>query len=47
MLLVAVLACLTTRTPAAAADPEANKLLIRSYIEEMCNKHQPCATYCR
>src|SRR6516165_1852866 len=43
ILVIAVLACLTTRASATAADLEANKLLIRSYIEEMWNKHQPCA----
>ena len=43
VLLVAVLACLAMGTPAGAADPEANKLLIRAYIEEMWNKHQPSA----
>ena len=43
VLVIAVLACLTTRASATAADLEANKLLIRSYIEEMWNKHKPCA----
>jgi len=43
ILVIAVLACLTTRASATAADLEANKLLIRSYIEEMWNKHQPSA----
>ena len=43
VLVIAVLACLTTRASATAADLEANKLLIRSYIEEMWNKHQPSA----
>ena len=43
ILVVAVLACLTTRASATAADLEANKLLVRSYIEEMWNKHQPSA----
>jgi steroid delta-isomerase-like uncharacterized protein len=42
-LVIAVLACLTARASATAADLEANKLLIRSYIEEMWNKHQPSA----
>ncbi len=42
-LTIAVLACLATGAPAAAADVEANKALIRSYIEEMWNKHQPSA----
>jgi hypothetical protein len=40
-LMMAVLMCLATRAPAAAADLEANKLLIRGYIEEVFNKHQP------
>lgn len=43
ILLIAALACLATRALAAAADTEANKLLIRSYIEEMWNKHEPSA----
>jgi steroid delta-isomerase-like uncharacterized protein len=43
ILVIAVLACLTTPSPTAADDQEANKLLIRSYIEEMWNKHQPSA----
>ena len=43
ILVIAVLACLTTRASATAADLEANKLLVRSYIEEMWNKHQPSA----
>jgi predicted ester cyclase len=30
--------------PARAADTEANKLLIRGYIEEVFNKHQPEAS---
>jgi len=38
-LAIAMFACLAIRAPAAAADPEANKALIRSYIEEMWNKH--------
>ena len=42
-LAIALLACLATDAPAAAADTEANKALIRSYIEEMWNKHQPSA----
>jgi steroid delta-isomerase-like uncharacterized protein len=37
-----LLAGVATSTP-AAADPEANKLLIRTYLEEMWNKHQPAA----
>ena len=40
---IAILACLAAHAPAAAADQEANKLLIRSYLEEMWNKHQPSA----
>ncbi len=43
ILVIAALASLATSAPAAAADPEANKLLIRSYIGEMWNKHQPSA----
>jgi predicted ester cyclase len=42
-LAIALLACLATEGPAAAADTEANKALIRSYYEEMWNKHQPSA----
>lgn len=44
-LAISLLACLATGAPAAAADPdtEANKALIRSYYEEMWNKHQPSA----
>jgi predicted ester cyclase len=38
---IALLACLATGGPAAAADPEANKALIRGCYEEMWNKHQP------
>ena len=41
-LAIAILACLATH--AAAADLEANKLLIRGYIEEVFNKHQPEAS---
>src|SRR5262245_10442896 len=33
-------------THAAAADQEANKALIRSYYEEVVNKHQPEASDC-
>ena len=44
ILVIAVLACLTTPSPAPAADLEANKLLIRGYIEEVWNKHQPAAS---
>jgi predicted ester cyclase len=42
---IAVLACLATGAPAAAAgaDTEANKALIHSYIEEVFSKHQPSA----
>ena len=43
-LAIAILACLATH--AAAADQEANKALIRSYIEEVFNKHQPSAADC-
>ena len=42
IVLIAILACLATR--ASAGDLEANKLLIRGYIEEVFNKHQPAAT---
>src|SRR5271156_3288136 len=41
---IALLACLATGAPAAAADLEANKLLIRGYIEEVWNMHQPAAS---
>jgi predicted ester cyclase len=44
ILVIAVLACLATGAPVAAADPEANKALIRGYIEEVWNKHQPAAS---
>jgi predicted ester cyclase len=44
IVVVAVLACLATGAPAAAADLEANKLLIRSYYEEVFNKRQPAAS---
>ena len=43
ILAIAVLACVATGVPAAAADGEANKALIRGYLEEMWNKHQPSA----
>jgi steroid delta-isomerase-like uncharacterized protein len=43
IVLIAILACLATRAPAAAADLEANKLLIRNFYEEVFNKHQPAA----
>jgi predicted ester cyclase len=42
-LAIVVLTCLAAHAPAAAADQEANKALIRSYIEEMWNQHQPSA----
>jgi predicted ester cyclase len=45
-LAIAVFACLATGAPAAAAETEANKALIRSYYEEMWNKHQPSAADC-
>ena len=41
---IAVLASFAAHASAATADPEANKLLIRSYYEEVFNKHQPAAT---
>jgi steroid delta-isomerase-like uncharacterized protein len=44
IVLIAIIACLATRAPASAADLEANKLLIRGYIEEVFNKHQPAAS---
>jgi steroid delta-isomerase-like uncharacterized protein len=44
IVVIAILACLATRAPAAAADLEANKLLVRGYIEEVFNKHQPEAS---
>jgi steroid delta-isomerase-like uncharacterized protein len=37
---IVLFACLATGSPAAAADLEANKLLVRGYIEEVFNKHQ-------
>jgi steroid delta-isomerase-like uncharacterized protein len=43
IVLIAIIACLATRAPASAADLEANKLVIRGYIEEVVNKHQPAA----
>ena len=43
IVLIAILACLAARAPASAADLEANKLLVRGYIEEVVNKHQPAA----
>lgn len=42
-LAIALLACLATGARAAAAETEANKALIRSYYEEVWNKHQPSA----
>jgi predicted ester cyclase len=41
---IAILACLAAHAPAAAADQEANKALIRGYYEEVLNKHQPEAS---
>ena len=41
IVLIAILACLATRV--SAADLEANKLLVRSYYEEVFNKRQPAA----
>jgi predicted SnoaL-like aldol condensation-catalyzing enzyme len=41
---IAVFAYLATPAPGSAADLEANKLLIRSYLEEVFNKHQPAAS---
>jgi len=42
---IAVLICLATLARPASANSEANKLLYRSYIEEMMwNKRQPAAT---
>ena len=41
-LAIITVACLAT-SAAAAADLEANKLVIRSYIDEVVNKHQPSA----
>ena len=43
-LAIVVLACLAASAPAAAADQEANKALIRNYYEEVFNKHQPKAS---
>ena len=43
-LAIVVLTCLAAHAPAAAADLEANKLLIRDYYEEVFNKHQPEAS---
>ena len=39
-LVIVVLTCLAAHAAAAAADLEANKLLIRDYYEEVYNKHQ-------
>lgn len=44
IVVIAVLACLATGAPAAATDLEANKALVRGYIEEVFNKHQPEAS---
>ena len=44
IVVIAVLACLAARAPAAAAGLEANKLLIRSFYEEVFNKRQPAAS---
>ena len=44
IVVIAVFAYLATRIPASAADLEANKLLIRGYVEEVFNKHQPAAS---
>lgn len=43
-LAIVVLTCLAARVPAATADLEANKLLVRGYIQEVFNKHQPEAS---
>jgi predicted ester cyclase len=43
IVVIAIIACLATRAPASAAGLEANKLLVRSYYEEVYNKHQPAA----
>ena len=43
-LAIITVACLATPASAAAADLEANKLLIRSYYEEVINKRQLAAT---
>jgi steroid delta-isomerase-like uncharacterized protein len=40
---IAVFVCLAARTPASATDLEANKLLVRGYIEEVVNRHHPAA----
>jgi predicted ester cyclase len=44
IVVIAVLACLAARAPAAAGGLEANKLLIRSFYEEAFNKHCPAAS---
>jgi predicted ester cyclase len=44
IVVIAAFACLATRAPASAADLEANKSLVRGYIEEVFNKHQPEAS---
>jgi predicted ester cyclase len=43
-LAIVVLTCFAAHAPAAAADLEANKALIRDYYEEVVNKHQPEAS---
>jgi predicted ester cyclase len=45
-LAIVVLTCLGAHAAAAATDLEANKLLIRSYYDEVYNKHQPEASDC-
>jgi predicted ester cyclase len=42
-LAIITVACLVTHASAAAADLEANKSVIRGYIDEVVNKHQPSA----
>jgi predicted ester cyclase len=44
IVVIAAFAFIATPAPASAADLEANKLLIRGYIEEVFNKHQPEAS---
>jgi predicted ester cyclase len=46
IVVTALIACLAARAPAAAGGLEANKLLIRGYIDEVINKHQPSAASC-
>jgi predicted ester cyclase len=43
VLAIAILACLAILTSASAAEPDANKQLYRSYIEEVWNKRNPSA----